>query len=436
MIRAAALPPHGSLPHRHPQPTLRAAASMRVLQQKRNAQQLPEARPFSRVPETRPAIAHPVRFGHDFSRIPAHDRYEQEADRVAEKVMGGCSCSGTCAGCVSRVGGHSERLVPPIVHEVLSTSGWALDPPARIFMESRLGHDFSAVRVHSDATAALSARAVGAHAYTVGHHVVFDAGRYAPSTADGRRLLAHELTHTIQQQRGLSLQRQQAPDLQLPLGSPEEATTRSSSTAQDTTPFDVLSWESDTCCTNQGFLDPDATKTPPRRRRRRGEQQAAESPAKEPCCNTFPSFVEAETIRLGYDGAASCNPNYKRRIATVTPYGPGGRPDRSRTVTVVCMDTRAREPKQKDDESDKEFARRRLLHPTTIELSVKAAAKFGKPPLKEIGEVVYGGAFSGTCSNNIKCDPYPKESECLPSGCKKAPPAAKSKSEDGTPRSR
>ena len=68
-------------------------------------------------------------------------------------------------------------------------------------MESRFGHDFARVRVHTDARAAESALAVSANAYTVGQHVAFAAGRYAPGTADGKRLLAHELAH-VQQQGG------------------------------------------------------------------------------------------------------------------------------------------------------------------------------------------------------------------------------------------
>jgi hypothetical protein len=66
-------------------------------------------------------------------------------------------------------------------------------------MQQEFGHDFSGIRVHTDPQAAKSARAVGALAYTVGQHIVFDNGRFAPATADGRQLLAHELTHAIQQ---------------------------------------------------------------------------------------------------------------------------------------------------------------------------------------------------------------------------------------------
>lgn len=89
--------------------------------------------------------------------------------------------------------------VPPIVHEVLGSSGQPLDAVTRAFMEPRFGHDFSQVRVHTDARAAESARAVNALAYTVGRDVVFGAGEYKPGTSDGRRLLAHELTHVMQQ---------------------------------------------------------------------------------------------------------------------------------------------------------------------------------------------------------------------------------------------
>jgi hypothetical protein len=85
------------------------------------------------------------------------------------------------------------------VHEVLGSPGQPLDPVARTFMEPRFGQDFSRVRVHTGTRAAQSARAVNASAYTVGSDIVFGEGRYAPHTNEGRGLLAHELTHTVQQ---------------------------------------------------------------------------------------------------------------------------------------------------------------------------------------------------------------------------------------------
>lgn len=85
------------------------------------------------------------------------------------------------------------------VGEVLRSHGAPLDSETRGFMESRFGHDFSRVRVHTDEQAAESARALSASAFTVGSHVVFDAGQFAPRTERGRFLLAHELAHVVQQ---------------------------------------------------------------------------------------------------------------------------------------------------------------------------------------------------------------------------------------------
>jgi hypothetical protein len=81
----------------------------------------------------------------------------------------------------------------------IADPGRALDQPVRAEMESRLGHDFSRVRIHADAHADTSAHALHARAYTVGQDVVFAAGQYAPHNEAGRRLLAHELAHTTQQ---------------------------------------------------------------------------------------------------------------------------------------------------------------------------------------------------------------------------------------------
>ena len=89
--------------------------------------------------------------------------------------------------------------VPPIVHEVLRSPGQPLDESTRAFFEPRFGHDFSRVRIHADSRAAESANAVQALAYTVGRNLVFGASQYAPGTAAGNSLLAHELTHVVQQ---------------------------------------------------------------------------------------------------------------------------------------------------------------------------------------------------------------------------------------------
>ncbi|WKX68919.1 DUF4157 domain-containing protein [Streptomyces sp. XD-27] len=98
----------------------------------------------------------------------------------------------------------SEAAAPrSSVHDVVSSGGGrSLDADTRSDMESRLGADFSDVRVHTDARAHDSAREVGARAYTVGNDVVFQRDAYDPSSHEGRTTLAHELTHVIQQRNG------------------------------------------------------------------------------------------------------------------------------------------------------------------------------------------------------------------------------------------
>jgi len=88
------------------------------------------------------------------------------------------------------------------VHDVIASGGQALDDGVRTDMEARLGADFSGVRVHTGDAADASARSVSAHAYTVGSDIVFQRGAYDPGSPGGQTLLAHELTHVIQQRNG------------------------------------------------------------------------------------------------------------------------------------------------------------------------------------------------------------------------------------------
>jgi hypothetical protein len=155
-----------------------------------------------------------------------NDAHEQEADRVADRVMRGagpgpqlsCACGGGCPRCQEKFSlqakslpGPSSPQLPPLVNEVLSSPGEPLEPAARDFMEPRLGRELGQVRIHRDERAAESARSVNARAYTVGTHVVFGAGEYAPSGDAGRRLLAHEMAHVVQQDRSgtLAVQRRE-----------------------------------------------------------------------------------------------------------------------------------------------------------------------------------------------------------------------------------
>ena len=167
------------------------------------------------------------------------DPLEREADNIAAEIMRTpereasdtpivspatsgvqrkCSCGGTCDDCkaehADKEHGHVQRTAaaashsvhtpsassaPPIVHEVLRSPGQPLDSATRAFFEPRFGHDFSRVRVHTDAQAAESAKAVHARAYTVGHQIVFGPGHHEHTTMERERLMAHELAHVVQQ---------------------------------------------------------------------------------------------------------------------------------------------------------------------------------------------------------------------------------------------
>jgi hypothetical protein len=106
----------------------------------------------------------------------------------------------------------AAAAISPAVDEAQRSSGQPLDGSTRTFMASRFGQDFASVRVHSDDAAALGARALGARAYTIGSHVFFGSGQYSPSTVGGQKLLAHELTHVVQQRGAGVPVVQRAPD--------------------------------------------------------------------------------------------------------------------------------------------------------------------------------------------------------------------------------
>lgn len=153
----------------------------------------------------------------------SNDPLEQEADRIADRVL-----AMPAPAADSRVFLHIQRYsepsggqvnaVPDAVTQTLAAHGSPLEPALRQDMEHRFGHDFSQVKIHADGAAGQSARAVNAQAYTVGSDIVFGAGRFAPATHAGRRLLAHELTHVIQQSAGRvpSIQRQPDKDKKEP----------------------------------------------------------------------------------------------------------------------------------------------------------------------------------------------------------------------------
>jgi hypothetical protein len=152
---------------------------------------------------------------------PADDPLEHEADRIADQTMQksatelsiGASqvqVSRKCAACEEDERAQAlqtKRAGPPVaadegldsVSDVLRSPGRPLDPASRAYFAPRFGRDFSRVRVYDGAEAAASARAIGALAYTVGGNIVFGNGQYAPETAEGAKLIAHELAHVVQQ---------------------------------------------------------------------------------------------------------------------------------------------------------------------------------------------------------------------------------------------
>ena len=153
---------------------------------------------------------------------PSDDIYEREADAVADRIMrqeeeeeeepiqakiSPLAVQRMCPECeeeetLQRKNHGREptsREVPPIVDRALRTPGMPLDADTRSYMENRIGYDFSNVKIHTGPVASGSAQSIQALAYTSGNNIVFNEGQYAPGTPAGNKLLAHELTHVVQQ---------------------------------------------------------------------------------------------------------------------------------------------------------------------------------------------------------------------------------------------
>jgi Domain of unknown function (DUF4157) len=155
----------------------------------------------------------------DLTINQAHDTHEQEADRVANDLMKSPSLaiwsnvwpqSTTIESSSTNPLMRSATISAPqvqskvaeedsIINQVINSPGQPLEAKTRAFFEPRLGHDLGRVRVHTDSRANESAEAINALAYTVGSHIVFGPGQYAPTSTQGKHLLAHELTHVVQQ---------------------------------------------------------------------------------------------------------------------------------------------------------------------------------------------------------------------------------------------
>lgn len=387
---------------------------------------------FTRVPLTAPTI----------QRKPTvsspGDLFEREADNVAERVMrmvepvptglAPAAIQRKCAECEDEEKKPIQTKPASSAHtgaapdagaavRAAMRGGTPLSREARSYFEPRFGHDFSGVRVHADGEAADAARAVRARAYTIGQDIVFGTGEYAPTTVEGKRLLAHELVHVVQQtssawtQGAFAVQRPEPKDARKKMGSEpevqrkednkpdagtreppkeerpkEEKTEAKEKMTNCQKNYLVESWEKDTCCVNHGFSDPSA----------KNKKAGAD------CCNTFPEFVDNEATKLGFDGAASCRTSdFLNHRARVTP-GPGGKSP----VEVLCVDTRR-----------KKGAR-------VIELGYKAAQKaYGSPSVSDPKATVCIGdkEEAKTCFFETDCDKttHPKESQCMPASCSK-----------------
>jgi hypothetical protein len=134
------------------------------------------------------------------------DQYEREADQIAERVVNRQPAQGIA----SDISPGIQRKTSPrsltarqtdqqVVTGLLPRQGEAISPTLTQELSSRMGHDFSHVRVHHDPESAIVARSLGARAFTVGNHIAFAPGEYAPDTKEGKRLLVHELAHVVQQ---------------------------------------------------------------------------------------------------------------------------------------------------------------------------------------------------------------------------------------------
>ena len=385
-----------------------------------------------------------LRFGHDLGRIPYHspaagaiqmklainkpgDEYEQEADRISEQVMRmpepmlqrACACGGECPRCQTEQLGHGrERLqtkrvgsgdwgrteVPPLVHEALRSPGQPLDQATRAFMEPRFGQDFSRVRVHADEPAKASVRAIDARAYTVGNDIVFGPRRFDPGAAEGRWLLAHELTHVVQQSAGAGVL-QRKDDQQ----APPKAPTCDTGCAQR--------WGQDTTCSKWGQIEPQPASSiePP------WADDEPLAPHQKPliCCNTWPLSLEESARQGGLNGVASCTANHEREVATVT--------FQKKSVSVLCTDTIPRgqfKPKP--------------INPTACTDAVMNAEKVGgkKVEVLEMSpgamvdlsgrldqalpvSVCYSGVKEDLCLHKGSLPKKPKIEQCLSEECRR-----------------
>jgi hypothetical protein len=350
---------------------------------------------FSSIPvfaPDRPPTFSPLRLWAKLAIGAVNDPLEQEADRVAEQVTqmtaaevapisAPAKISRKCAACEA----EEEKLqkkeavpgeAPVSVLDVLRSPGQPLDEASRAYFEPRFRQDFSRVRVHSDAAAEQSARDVNANAYTAGHDMVFGTGRFAPGTHEGRRLLAHELTHVVQRSaedppRALTRQ-------------PTDATHRGQNAKPQAPKCDTglaLRWGRETTCSKWGFFE--------------GVHEQGEGKKWRSfnCCNSWPLSLEYYARNQGLNGAASCKVQHEREIATIT-LG-------DKEAEVLCSDTIPTDKSQ------------------VIEMSPKAMQDLSGQVANPLQvSVCYSGSKQDLCLHNGPgAKSFPTVSQCLTRGC-------------------
>jgi hypothetical protein len=315
----------------------------------------------------------------------SNDPLELEADRVADQVLSAPAHSGLIGTTprIQRFTRHSSGqadTAPDSVDRVLADSGRPLDKALQQDMGQRFGHDFSQVRVHTGSAAEQSARDVNAYAYTVGNDIVFGLGRFDSNVTEGRRLIAHELTHVIQQsgEHALGTVTRQPVDAGL-LQRNDEKKTPPKAPKCDTGL--ALRWGQDTTCSKWGFFESVH------------EQGEGKKWRSFNCCNSWPLSLENHARSQGLNGAASCKVLHEREIATIT-LG-------DKEVEVLCSDTIPTDKSQ------------------VIEMSPKAMQDLSGQLTNPVRvSVCYSGSKQNLCLHNGPgAKSFPTVNQCLTRGC-------------------
>lgn len=311
---------------------------------------------------------------------------------------------------------QSRRAVPATVHTALLSPGRPLDPATRGVMESRFAHDFSRVRIHTDDRAAASARAVQAHAYTVGEDVVFARGRFEPSSEGGRQLIAHELAHVVEQSSGPHMLARQPTDAPEQKAEPKAQDPKQAAPKREKCHTGcAMRWGQDTVCSKFGFVE--SLRDPGDNVQKWKRWKAKDFQ----CCNSWPYAVEQYARnQLGLSGAASCP--YQQQIATVSMGGS--------EVDVLCSDAVGSKFGEKP-------AGRGACKGTppkeVIELSPKAMRDLSGQTANAIHvRVCYSGAAQPLCPNEGRGGPgkdgsFPEAEDCITRGCQTDPELPKLK---------